>query len=156
VVRHGDLTERGCSEPRRDARDDLEGDPGVAQRLRFVPAASEDQRVAALQPHDRLALARFGEHQRGDLTRSQRTAGAMVAQADQLGVSTGMFQRGGVGEVVVQDDVGLPETLDGAKRDQAEVPRSCAHQVHASGSRGRFRGHDDRAISRSIAPKSAC
>ena len=31
------------------------GDPGAAQRLGLLAAAAEDERVAALEPHDRLA-----------------------------------------------------------------------------------------------------
>ena len=40
-----------------DARDDLERDAGLQQRLDLLAAAAEDQRVAALQPDHALARA---------------------------------------------------------------------------------------------------
>ena len=58
AVRHRDARVRGRGDGRRDAGDDLERDAGGGQRLRLLAAAAEDERVAALQPHDALARAR--------------------------------------------------------------------------------------------------
>jgi len=41
-----------------DPRYYLEGDPGARQRERLLATAAEDERIAALQTHDTLALAR--------------------------------------------------------------------------------------------------
>ncbi len=42
----------GRGDPGGDPGDDLELDPGGAQRFALLAAAAEDERVAALQPHD--------------------------------------------------------------------------------------------------------
>ena len=44
--RHGDRT--------GDARDDADRHPGLDAGLQFLPAATEDERVPALQPDHRL------------------------------------------------------------------------------------------------------
>ena len=57
--RHAAMRDRNAGEGRRrdrraHARHDLERDPGRRERQRFFAAAAEDERVAALEPHDRL------------------------------------------------------------------------------------------------------
>jgi hypothetical protein len=37
------------------------------ERLGFLAAATENARIAALEPHDAFSRARLGDHQRGDL-----------------------------------------------------------------------------------------
>ena len=48
-------TDSGHRRDRRDAGDELERHAGVGERERLLPAAAEDERVAALQPHDAAA-----------------------------------------------------------------------------------------------------
>ena len=60
--RHAALGDRdagigGHRERRRHARHDLERHAGGAQRERLLAAAAEDERVAALEPHDAFAAA---------------------------------------------------------------------------------------------------
>ena len=48
----------GGGDPGGDPGDDLELDPGRAQRLALLAAAAEDERVAALEPDDAPARPR--------------------------------------------------------------------------------------------------
>ena len=52
AVRDRNARRRRRGDRARDARHDVVGDAGVLQRQRFFAAAAEDERVAALQPHD--------------------------------------------------------------------------------------------------------
>ena len=54
---------RRDSKWRRDARNHFERNPCFHKRFHFLPAATEDERIAALQAHDGLAFARLGDHQ---------------------------------------------------------------------------------------------
>ena len=47
---------RRDAERRSDAGDDFKSETGFRQRFDFFAAASEDERIAAFQSHDRLAL----------------------------------------------------------------------------------------------------
>ena len=76
-----------------DAGDDLEGDAGLAQHLRLLAAAAEDERVAALEPHDAPARARVLDQQRVGLLLRDLRAAALLADVDQLGVVAGAGER---------------------------------------------------------------
>ena len=72
--RRGDAAQRqrqfeigGGGEGRGDARHDLIGNAGLAQRRHLLAGAAEHQRIAGLQPHDALALAAEFDQQRIDL-----------------------------------------------------------------------------------------
>ena len=49
-----------------DSRHDLELEPRRGERDRFLSAATEHHRVAALEPHHALSLAREFEQERSD------------------------------------------------------------------------------------------
>ena len=87
AVGDGDAGVGGHGDGGGDAGHDLEGDAGVAQRLRLLAAAAEDERVAALQPDDALALAGLLDEQGVDrvLVVAAGRAGDL-ADVDQLGV----------------------------------------------------------------------
>ena len=77
---------------RRNARHDLERDALLVQEQRFLAAAVEHERVAPLEPHDGLALARLLGEQEADrvLIERLRRRGADV---DPLGVRPGQAQQ---------------------------------------------------------------
>ncbi len=58
----------GRGDPGGDAGDDLELDPGLAQRFALLAAAAEDERVAALQPHDAACPARAASISRSPIS----------------------------------------------------------------------------------------
>ena len=63
AMRHRNAGQLRRRHRRRHAGHDLEGDAGHRQRQRFFAAAAEDERVAALEPHDALAAPRGADHQ---------------------------------------------------------------------------------------------
>ena len=66
----------------RDARHDFERDAGAAQHPQFLAAAAEDERVAALEAHDRAAAARVFDQQGVDPRLRHRRAAAFLADVD--------------------------------------------------------------------------
>jgi hypothetical protein len=54
-VRDGDARVRRRRDGGGDAGDDFEGDANFRQRFALFPAAAEDERVTALEPHDAVA-----------------------------------------------------------------------------------------------------
>ena len=75
-----------------DAGHDLEGNAGGGQRLDFLAAAAEDERVAALQPHHALALARQPHQQLVDLVLAERMVAALLAGVDALGLAAAQLE----------------------------------------------------------------
>ncbi|MNR39730.1 hypothetical protein D3C85_1579620 [compost metagenome] len=57
----------GAGESGGDARHDDGFDPGGADGFQFFSAATEDEGVAPLQPHDAMAGASLVDHQLFDL-----------------------------------------------------------------------------------------
>jgi hypothetical protein len=56
-MRHRDESRLRHGRDRRDAGDELEGDTGVGERERLLPAAAEHERVAALEADDEAPAA---------------------------------------------------------------------------------------------------
>ena len=103
---------------RRDAgghpRHDLELDPGRAQRLALLAAAAEDERVAALEPHDALARRGRLDQPLADLLLGNRGNAGLLADVDQLGVGAGAASAPGGIRPVVEDRVG--EAISSSER----------------------------------------
>ena len=75
IGRHGDR--------RGDPGHDLVGDAGLAQRLRLLAAAAEDERVAALEAHDERARAAVLDQRLRRLVLGQRDVARLLARIDQ-------------------------------------------------------------------------
>src|SRR5205823_12528299 len=75
---------RGTRDRRRDARHDLEVDAGRDELLGLLAAASETERIAALEPHDALSLARFVDEELIDLILRQRVRARSFADGNTL------------------------------------------------------------------------
>ena len=105
----------------RDAGDDLERDALLVQEQRFLAAAVEHERIAPLQPDDRLALARFLGQQKTDriLVERLRRRGADV---DQLRVGPRQPQQPPMHAMVVDDDVGCLKAALAAHADERRIP----------------------------------
>ena len=85
--RHRDAGVRRGRDRAGDAGHDLEGDPGVDERLGLLAAAAEHERVAALEPHHPPARLRVLDQLRVDLLLARRRAGPRgLADVDHLGV----------------------------------------------------------------------
>ncbi len=156
----------GSGDPGGDPGDDLEGDAGVAQRLRLLAAATEDERVAALQPDDRAALARDPHQLRLGIGLLHRDPPGGLADVDQLGVLACAGERAGGNQAVVEDRVGGGDQGEGPSRHQPGVAGSGADEVDDAGARGPARlgrggvgraghaAHSSARASRSRAPAS--
>ena len=83
-VRDGNASVRKRRDGRTDARHDLECDARFAQRLRFFAAATEDERIAALESHDAHAFARFSDCERFDIRLRHRMRAAALTDEDAL------------------------------------------------------------------------
>ncbi len=131
AVGDGDARQRGGRHRRRQARDDLERDPGARQRQRFLAAAPEHEGVAALEPHDAQPAARVPDQQPvEDVLRDRLPAGALADEepARVRRVDAHLFGR----ERVVEDQVGLGQPPRAAHRDQVGAARPGADQRDAT------------------------
>ena len=128
--RERDFRLGGGGERRGDARHDLEGDAGLAQRRHLLAGAAEDERVAGLQPHDAAACRGLAHQQRVDLV----LRGGMAP----LRLPTSMRSRVAAAhgddclghEPVVHDHVGFLQDALGAQREQVRRAGPGADQPH--------------------------
>ena len=90
---------------------DLEGDAGLAQRLRLLAAAAEDERVAALEAHDERAARGRARSAPRRLVLRQRDVARALARVDQQAVRAREVEQRVAGEAVVDDHVGAPQQL---------------------------------------------
>ena len=80
--------------------------PGRAQRLGLLATAAEDERVAALQPHDLAPGGRVLDEQRGRDVLGHLPAAADLADVDQLGLGARVRERLRRDQAVVEHHVG--------------------------------------------------
>ena len=128
-VRDRDAGVHGRGDRARDARNDLERHAGGDARLRFLATATEDEGIAALQPHDRRTGAAALDEQRVDLVLRHLGASGRLADVDELGGGRRELQQRGRREAVVDDDVGGAEQRFAAAGEQARVAGTGADEV---------------------------
>jgi hypothetical protein len=133
AMRHGNPRVRRRGDPRRHAGDDLEAHSRRRERLRFLAPSSEHERVAPLESHDALSLARESDEQRVDRVLARRvTAPAALADVVQLHPRIVRARRRddrGIGERVGGDRVAAREELLRAHGEQTGVTRSRADEI---------------------------
>jgi len=112
-----------------DARANLERNAVLGELFDLFAAATEDERVAALEPHHALALARQPHQQVADLLLRQRVVGAPLADIDALGLAPREVDDAGVDQPVVEHDVGLLHQPERAEGQQVGVARSGADEI---------------------------
>ena len=129
----GDRDPGGCrgGDRRTDARHDLERDACVSERLGFLAATAEDERIAALESHDQLALAAEFDEQCRDHLLGDRPARSL-ADVDALGRLRNERQYPVAHERIVDHDVGGREEPHRLDRQEVRIPRTCPHQRHLS------------------------
>ena len=109
AMRHRNSGVRRHRQRRADAGRDFERDAGATQRLRLFAAASEDERIAALQANDPAAALRLRNHQRFDLGLFHCVfAGAF---ADENALAAGRCQRNDriACQRVIEQNVGVSQ-----------------------------------------------
>ena len=101
--------------------------PAAVERERLFAAASEHERIAALQPHD-VATAAAELHQQfvDQLLRHRRAR--TLADVDQLGIGSSEREHAGADQRVVHDDVGLLQSAQPANGQQLRVTRAGTDQ----------------------------
>ncbi len=116
---------------RRDAGHDLERDPGPLERLGLLASTPEHERVAALEPDDRLALQAVVDQHALDLGLSGGLTISSLAGVDQLGIRPGALERLWRDQAIVDDHVGLGDQLERPPGEQSGIAGSGADEVHA-------------------------
>ena len=130
-MRHRDAGRRRRRDRARHAGHDVVRDAGALQRQRFLAAAAEHERVAALEPHDAFAAPRGANHQRFDRALRHRMPPGALADVEALR-ATGVAQHAIVDERVVQDEIGAAQPRDRGARQQAGIAGACADERDVS------------------------
>ena len=120
-----------------DAGHDFVGDAVGAQEFEFLAAATEHERIAALEPHHALACARVLQHQRMDAVLAGVMRAGLLADFDEFRIAPRECEHLGADQAVVQDHVGFVERAQTAQRQQARIagPRTDQHDRATSGVR---------------------
>jgi hypothetical protein len=100
--------------------------PGKGKQ--FFPAAAEQQRVAALQPHHALAGARGLDQGLGDARLRPGRVALALADIDQRRVRARHAQHGAAGQRIVEDDIRGAQRAGGAQGQQIGIARASADQ----------------------------
>ena len=128
-------------ERRADTGHDLERDPGAREGLGLFAAAAEDERIAALEPHDPTPAPRVQDQERVDLLLRQRVMPRGLAGEDAASAGR-LVEEPRIDEPVVHDDLSAPQELEAAH----------GHEPGISGARA---DEGDRAHSHDSAPSSS-
>ena len=131
----GDTRIGTCGNARRDAGHHLEADIVRNKLERFLAAATEDERIAALQADDvRTGLRKsLGNQQRVDLFLRDMIREALLAHEDLLGFGPRETHDCVRGQVVVNNLVGVCEQFLRTQGQQARVTRTGSHQINHGG-----------------------
>ena len=92
-------------------------------------ATTEYEGVAALKPNDALPGSGTVNEKGVDLVLGMSVSAGFFAGENDLGISRSPLKDGGIGEVVVDDDLGLLDDFAGAEGDEAEVAGTGAGEV---------------------------
>ena len=133
AMRDRDARVGGRGDGARDARDDLERDPGGGEHLGLLAAAAEDERVATFQPHDRRGRACGVDERRVDLVLRHRDPPGRLPGVHQARVGPAERKQRRGPEAIVHDDVGPREQLASTHREQARIAGPGADEVDGSG-----------------------
>ena len=121
IARHADAG--------RHAGHDLEAHALFVQKQRFRAASIEDERIAPLQPGDRLAFARLFGQQIADGFLFERLR-SRTADVDLLRVRSCVAQQARVNKMIVKHHVRRLEALESADRDEPGITGSGADEIH--------------------------
>src|SRR6185369_5535077 len=113
-------------------RDNFVGDACLYQCFALFAAPSEDERISAFEPCNRLAFQRLFDEQRVDLPLFVIVRSANLAGVDQLGMRRGEFKKLLVGEVIVDHNVGKGDALSPPDCDQSGATWTGANKINMS------------------------
>jgi hypothetical protein len=132
TVRQGKPCVCGGAERRTDARDDFEGNAGLAERFGFFRSAAEKKRIATFEAHNALACA--GERDELDFDGILfglfgRPIGATFTDETDIGIGFGQVEQCGVDEFVMENHIGGGEKFCAALGDEAGVSGATTNEV---------------------------
>src|SRR5439155_14959472 len=115
----------GDGRERRDAWNDLERHAGIGERERLLPAAAEEERVAALESHDVVSATAERDEQLVDLLLLE------TVSLDPQCVGGRLVDELGSDEAVVDDHVARTDALEALDRDQPGIAWTGADEGDA-------------------------
>ena len=113
---------------RTDTGHDLEWDAGRGEFLRLLTAASEDKRITAFQPRHGFPFARPRNQQGVRLLLPQGVIAGLLPRIDRFGSSLREAEEIRVGQVVVNDHIGLRDTVPTAQSQQPGITGTRSDQ----------------------------
>ena len=134
----------------RNTGDHADGNSGLHTGGHFLAAAAEHVRVAALEPHHVLSGQGGLDHEFLDPGLADRVVAGALTHVHQLGRAQGgqFLVRG---QPVVEDDVRVPQGLDGGDRQQFGGSRAASDQGDvAGGAGGGFHGDRDAGFAAAV------
>jgi hypothetical protein len=99
------------------------------QEQRLFSAAGEHERVAPLQPRHHFALARLFRQQQADGFLLARF-GRDDADVEQFGIPPRFAEEARWNEMIVHDDIGVPQALEAADGHQSRITGTRADQIN--------------------------
>ncbi len=130
-VGYGDARGAGRSDGRGHTGNDLVRHARRAQRLALLRAPPEHERVSTLQSDDDTAAPGRLDQQGVDLLLWQRMAltPGPLPHEDPLGPGRRLFEQVRMHQPIVHHDLGRPQALHAAPRDQSRIPRACTDDI---------------------------
>ena len=127
-MRQRNLDGRCSAQRGRNARHDFNSHVRLAQRFDFLAAATEDERIAALEAHH--ALARHGglNHAAVDFVLRHRMLALGLADMDDLGGGRDQLHDAFADQPVSKHDFRRSDFTRSANRQQVGIARPCADQ----------------------------
>ena len=119
---HGNSRVGRHSDPRRDSRHDLEGNAVAREVFGLLGPATENQRVAPLEPDDHPSGPGVLEQERVDLILVERAMPARFAGTDPDRMGRSEVEQPGAGQMVVNHHIGVGHDLCPAQRSRVRGP----------------------------------
>jgi len=132
-VGEGCLEGGGGGEGGGDAGDDLEGDPGGAERGDLFRSAAEDQRISGLETKDGLARAGGVDHEGVDLGLGDAGLSTPFSDGEDAGGGVSEGEDVVRDEAVGEDEAGGLEEAMGAQGEEVGVAWTGACEVDVPG-----------------------
>ena len=132
-VSHRNAGVGGHRNPRGHPRDDLEGNPRLAQSLRLFAAPAEDVGIASLEAHDALAAMCESHEQRVDLFLRHGVVAGFLPHRMKGDAARQIGRQDRRRQPVVDDCVGREEAPPSLERQESGVARSGTDEGHEAG-----------------------
>src|SRR5512132_184836 len=83
-----------------DTGNDFKGNPCVGERFRLFTAPAEDERIAALEPHNLIAEPRVVDEYTVDFFLSDAVSARLLADIDPSSRRPGLFKKRGIHQLI--------------------------------------------------------